>query len=215
MRTTYSTEAFDNHVAEYEAWYEAHPEVYASELAALRTHFERLPENIHGIEVGVGTGRFARPLGIREGVEPSGPMAERAVNRGIEVIDARAEKLPYGDMQFDFVLFVTICHLQHLKYAFREAHRVLKRDGLIIVGFLPKDKPVARGYWEGRRFSTFYRDALFYSPGEVIKLLDASGFRSMVFNQVLFGELEEIKEEQAPKEGYGEGSFVVVSAVKA
>lgn len=215
MRTTYSTEAFDNHVAEYEAWYEAHPEVYASELAALRAHFDRLPENIHGIEVGVGTGRFAQPLGIREGVEPSGPMADRAVNRGIEVIDARAEKLPYGDMQFDFVLFVTICHLQHLKYAFREAHRVLKRDGLIIVGFLPKDKPVARGYWERRRFSTFYRDALFYSPAEVVKLLDASGFRSMVFNQVLFGELEEIKAEQAPKEGYGEGSFVVVSAVKA
>lgn len=214
MRTRHSTVVFDKHVAEYEAWYEAHPQVYASELAAIRKHFERLPENIRGIEVGLGTGRFSNPLGIREGVEPSAPMAARAKERGIEVMDGRAENLPYADMQFDFVLFVTICHLQNLKYAFREAHRVLKPNGLVIVGFLPKDQAVARGYQERRRFSTFYRDAVFYTPIEIEKLLGENGFRSFVFNQVLFGELEDIKTQQAPKEGYGNGSFVVISAVK-
>lgn len=214
MKTYYATDAFDKNVADYDAWHDAHPEVYASELRAIRAHFERLPENIHGIEVGLGTGRFSVPLGIREGVEPSTPMAAKAVSRGVEVIDARAEKLPYGDMQFDFVLFVTVCHLQSLKYAFREAHRVLKPKGLIIVGFLPKDRPVAHGYQERRRFSTFYREATFYTPEEIGKLLDGAGFRSPEYNQVLFGPLESIKEAEEPKPGFGEGSFVVVSAEK-
>ena len=75
MKTYYATDAFDKNVADYEAWYEAYPEVYTSELSAIRTHFERLPENIRGIEVGLGTGRFSVPLGIREGIEPSAPMA--------------------------------------------------------------------------------------------------------------------------------------------
>ncbi len=214
MKTYYATDAFDKHVSDYEAWYEAHPEAYASELNAIRAHFERLPENIRGIEVGLGTGRFSVPLGIQEGVEPSAPMAARAIERGIEVVDARAEQLPYGDMQFDFVLFVTICHLQSLKYAFREAHRVLKPKGLLIVGFLPKDGPVAHGYQERRRFSTFYKEAVFYSPEEIAKLLTESGFRSLEFNQVLFGEMETITEPQQPRPGYGEGSFVVVSGEK-
>ena len=104
------TKIFDRHVEEYEKWYEDYPEVYQSELTAIREQLLKLPENIRGIEVGLGTGRFALPLGIKEGVEPSSGMAEKAINRGIEVIEGLAERLPYGDLQFDFVLFVTIRH---------------------------------------------------------------------------------------------------------
>ena len=95
MKAYQKTKVFESHVNEYEAWYEKYPEVYQSEIQALREHFRRLPESIQGIEVGLGTGRFAEPLGIKEGVEPSEPMAERARKRGIEVMDARAEHLPY------------------------------------------------------------------------------------------------------------------------
>ena len=63
-------EIFDQNVAEYEKWYEDYPEVYQSELAAIREHFTKLPENIRGIEVGLGTGRFALPLGIKEIIPP-------------------------------------------------------------------------------------------------------------------------------------------------
>ncbi|MCO5723255.1 class I SAM-dependent methyltransferase [Robiginitalea marina] len=215
MKTTYNTEAFDRNVADYEAWYEDNPGIYASELGAIREHFNRLPESLRGIEIGLGTGRFAGPLGIREGVEPSPEMARKAVEQGIEVMDAMAENLPYADLQFDFVLFVTVCHLQSLKHAFLEANRVLKKNGFIIIGFLPSDRPIARAYQERRRFSTFYRDAVFYTPGHIEKLLEETGFKSLEFNQVLFGEADSIKEEQFPRPGFGEGSFVVVSAQKA
>ena len=54
-------EIFDTNVDEYEAWFDKYPEVYQSELAAIREHLLKLPENIRGIEVGLGTGRGAQP----------------------------------------------------------------------------------------------------------------------------------------------------------
>ncbi|MBT8312027.1 MAG: class I SAM-dependent methyltransferase, partial [Flavobacteriaceae bacterium] len=109
------TTVFENNVADYEQWYEDHKAIFESEVRALQAQFSKLPENLRGIEVGLGTGRFSVALGIKEGVEPASAMAEKAAQRGIEVMPGVAEKLPYGDMQFDFVLFVTICFLDQLK----------------------------------------------------------------------------------------------------
>ena len=208
------TKIFDRHVEEYEKWYEDYPEVYQSELTAIREQLLKLPENIRGIEVGLGTGRFALPLGIKEGVEPSSEMADKAINRGIEVIEGLAERLPYGDLQFDFVLFVTICHLDSLKNALAEAHRVLKHEGSVLIGFLDKDRSVAKQYIEKRHRSTFFAKANFYTVDRIQTLLKDAGFKNLEFNQTLFGDLEEMAEVQIPKSGFGEGSFVVVRASK-
>ena len=208
------TEIFDRHVEEYEKWYEDYPEVYQSEIAAIREQLLKLPENIRGIEVGLGTGRFALPLGIKEGVEPSSGMAEKAINRGIEVIEGLAERLPYGDLQFDFVLFVTICHLDSLKNALAEAHRVLKHEGSVLIGFLDKDRSVAQQYIEKRHRSTFFSKANFYTVDRIQTLLKEAEFKNLEFNQTLFGDLDEIEEIQIPKPGFGEGSFLVVKATK-
>ena len=205
---------FEKNVEEYDKWYEDYSEVYQSELAAIKEQLLKLPENIRGIEVGLGTGRFAQPLGIKEGVEPSEAMAEKAIKRGIEIIDGIAEKLPYGDMQFDFVLFVTICHLDNMKYALAEAHRVLKPKGSILIGFLDKEQSVAKQYLEKRHRSTFFANANFYTVDRIKSLLKESRFKDLEFNQTLFGNLDDIKEIQMPKQGFGEGSFVVVKAVK-
>ena len=207
-------EIFDKHVATYEKWYEDYSEVYQSELLALREQLEKLPENIRGIEVGLGTGRFASELGIKEGVEPSAAMAEKAINRGVEVIKGFAAQLPYGDLQFDFVLFVTICHLDKMKYAIKEANRVLKPKGSILIGFLDKDQSIAKEYIEKRHRSTFFAKANFYTVDRVVALLKEAGFKDLEFNQTLFGNLDEIKEVQRPKTGFGEGSFVVVKGNK-
>ncbi|MBT8298327.1 MAG: class I SAM-dependent methyltransferase [Maribacter sp.] len=205
---------FEKNVEEYEKWYEDYSEVYQSELAAIKEQLLKLPENIRGIEVGLGTGRFAQPLGIKEGVEPSEAMAEKAIKRGIEIIDGIAEKLPYGDMQFDFVLFVTICHLDNIKYALAEAHRVLKPKGSIVIGFLDKDQSVAKQYLEKRHRSTFYANASFYTVDRIKSLLKESKFKELEFNQTLFDDLDKINKTQMPKQGFGEGSFVVVKAIK-
>ena len=84
---------FDEHVAEYEEWFGKYPFVFQSEVEAIR---DLLPEgdSITGIEVALGTGRFAKELGIKEGIEPSPAMRALALKRGIEVLSAEAEHLP-------------------------------------------------------------------------------------------------------------------------
>ncbi|MCF4101568.1 class I SAM-dependent methyltransferase [Gillisia sp. M10.2A] len=209
------TELFNKNVDAYEEWYTNYPEVYQSEVAAIQQQLLKLPENINGIEVGLGTGQFSKALGIKEGIEPAEEMAKKARKRGIEVMKAVAENLPYRAMHFDFVLFVTICHLHNIKAAFNEAHRVLKPGGSILIGFLDKDQAVAKQYDEKRHRSTFFKNAIYHSVSQVEKLLKAAKFKEFEYNQTLFGEsLDEIKKVQIPKEGYGEGSFVVVKAVK-
>lgn len=208
------TEIFEKNVEEYEKWYEDYPEVYQSELAAIKEQLLKLPENIRGIEVGLGTGKFALPLGIKEGVEPSAAMAAKAIKRGIEIIDGVAEKLPYGDLQFDFVLFVTICHFDNIKKSLAEAHRVLKPKGSILIGFLDKEQSVAKKYLEKRHRSTFFANANFYTVDRLTTLLKEARFKDLEFNQTLFDDLDKIKKIQMPKQGFGKGSFVVVKATK-
>lgn len=214
MKTKTKKEVFDRQVDAYEAWYEKYPEVYASELEAIRAHFARLPESLRGIEVGLGTGRFAAPLGIKEGVEPSVPMGDKARKRGIEVMESRAEQLPYSALQFDFVLFVTICFLDNPKRAFEEAHRVLKPGGALIVAFLPEDRTIARSYAAKGPWSDFYSEARFYTVDRIADLLKETGFKKPEYNQTLFGELDAIGQVQLPEPGNDRGSFVVVSALK-
>jgi ubiquinone/menaquinone biosynthesis C-methylase UbiE len=206
--------SFDDHVTEYEDWYEQYPWVFKSEVEALR---EMLPEGekLTGIEVGAGTGRFSEALGIKEGVEPSPNMRAKAVNRGIEMMDGVAESLPFGDHRFDFVLMnFCISYFDELYLPFREAHRVLKSDGALVVGFIDKDSIIGRYYEAHKPESTFYRHANFYSVHKVLNELTRAKLKHTSICQTLFNSLDQIKEFQAAKPGFGEGSFVVIKATK-
>lgn len=203
---------FDTHSKEYETWFDEHKAVYESELLVLSDQFKALPENIKGIEVGLGTGRYARSLMIKEGIEPAESLRKIAERKGIEVMKGVAENLPYKDFHYDFVLFVTICHLDDAKLALKEAYRVLNQKGSIIIGFIDGNSPLAEKYYAKKKTSTFYKQANFYSVEKVEKLLKEVGFKNLIFTQTLFDDIDDIKEVQIPKEGHGEGSFVVVRA---
>ena len=83
------------------------------------------PRRGKGLEIGVGTGKFALPLGIKVGVEPARAMAVIARQKGIEVHEAVAENLPFENGTFDFVLMVTVlCFLHNPKTAIEEIARV-------------------------------------------------------------------------------------------
>ena len=208
------TNPFQKSAIEYDTWYDKYPFVFQSEVATIRQQMLNLPEQITGIEVGLGTGRFASALGIKEGIEPVNEMAEFAIKRGIEVMKGTAENLPYRDLHFDFILYVTICYLDNVTSALKEAHRVLKNDGSIILCFLDQDQAIAKSYEAKRKDSHFYKNARFYNVDRVKTLLENTGFRNFEFSQTLFDNLDDIDEVQPPKEGFGEGSFVVVRATK-
>ncbi len=204
--------AFDEHVNEYEQWFVKNPHAYVSELHAMR---ELLPPGGMGLEIGVGTGRFAAPLGIATGIEPSPAMAELARKRGIEVVKAVAEKLPFKDNAFDFALMVTtICFLDDLDLAFGEVRRVLKPGGFFVIGFVDKNSPLGKFYQSRQGKSVFYKDATFYSVDDILSHLKKAAFADAAFRQTIFRPLGEIEDVEPVKEGYGEGSFVVVRGVK-
>jgi ubiquinone/menaquinone biosynthesis C-methylase UbiE len=206
-------EPFEKHYLEYDAWFDAYPAVFQSEVEALR---EMLPVGeSHGIEVGLGSGRFSVALGIKEGIEPSFELRNMAYKRGIEVMDAVAEKLPFRDLHFDFVLMPgSISYFYALPNAFEEANRVLKIGGSIIIGFIEKESPIGKFYSAKKDKSTFYKNANLYSMEHVVKELKKAGFHDFEFKQTLFKELDEITEFEASKPGYGEGSFSIIKALK-
>jgi len=203
---------FEEHTSQYEKWFEINNFAYESELEAVK---RILPEKGIGMEIGVGSGRFAGPLGIRFGVEPSGKMREISKQRGIEVINGLAEALPYEDRRFDYALMVTtICFLDDTETALKEANRVIKPGGSLIIGFVDKESSLGKLYLEHKNKSLFYGIATFYSVNEIIFYLKKTGFKNFTFTQTIFHNLKDIKYIEPVKEGYGEGSIVVVKALK-
>ena len=206
------TEPFERHYREYENWFEENAFAYSSELSAVKTF---IPASKKGIEIGIGSGRFATPLRIEIGIEPSFRMSELAKGCGLEVIAAVAEALPLGDNSFDFALMVTtICFLDDVETALEEAYRILKHGGSLIIGFVDKNSLLGKLYQQHKKDSLFYNVATFYSVENVVSQLEKAGFKRFNFVQTIFHNLTEINSIEPVKSGYGEGSFVVVEARK-
>ena len=203
---------FDKHADQYEEWFEKNRWVYEAELRAVK---ELIPTGKHGVEVGVGTGRFAEPLGIKVGVEPSKSMREFAQKRGLQVLDGVAEQVPFDDSRFDFVLMVTtVCFVDDIRKALQEAHRILSHDGYLIIGFVDRNSRVGQVYLKRKEKNVFYKDATFFSVDELSEIMTQVGFTDLVFKQTIFGNLSETTRDEPVTPGYGEGSFVVIRGRK-
>jgi SAM-dependent methyltransferase len=204
-------EPFEKLTDHYDHWFEEHSKVYAEELKAIR---DVLPPFENGIEIGVGTGRFAAPLGIKTGLEPSKKMAKIARDRGIEVIEGIAEAMPLPDNSYDLALFVTtICFVDDAERALEEIYRILRPGGHIVVGFVDKNTPLGRFYQKHKEQSRFYKTAHFFSGAEVMELLKKTGFVDCKAVQTLFGpDLDHMK--GGIRDGFGEGAFVAMRCRK-
>jgi ubiquinone/menaquinone biosynthesis C-methylase UbiE len=204
------TRPFDNHVDEYEKWFVDNHFVFQSELYAIK---KAIPSEKKGIEIGIGSGIFAKPLGIKTGIEPSKAMREKAKTRKINAVDAIAEDLPYPESSIDFALMVTtVCFLDDIYKSFYEVNRILSTNGYFIIGFVDKTSPLGKIYLEHKDNSIFYKNATFYSTKELLGILKTTGFEIKNIYQTVFGNLDEIKNVQEVKPDYGEGSFVVIKA---
>jgi SAM-dependent methyltransferase len=210
--TVARTAPFERHHARYDRWFVRHRAAYWSELLALRG---LLPIGGRGLEIGVGSGRFAAPLGVPIGVDPARSVLRYAARRGIRVARAVAESLPFRGGVFDYGLIVTtICFVDDAAVTLAEAHRVLRPGGVLAVGFVDRETPLGRFYLTQRTRNVFYRDAVFYASAEVDGLLRAAGFRELTWAQTLFGPVDALTDVEPTREGRGAGGFVVVRAVR-
>jgi len=69
-------------------------------------------------------------------------------------------------------------------------------------------------YQKNKQNSKFYKDAIFYSTGDIVKLLVNNNFENIRIIQTVFGDYKKINKIQEFKNGYGEGNFVVIKGEK-
>jgi len=207
------TAPFEAHHRRYDAWFVRHATAYQSELLAVRA---LLPWGGLGLAIGVGTGRFAAPLGVQVGIDPAVELLDYAGNRDISTVQAIAEALPFADSSFDYALSVTtICFVDDATAMLSEAYRVLKPGGELVIGFIDRTSDLGQHYLAHQAENVFYREATFYSADEVEQVLLDTGFSGPVWVQTLSKSLGEIREIEPLRAGRGQGAFVVVSARRA
>lgn len=204
---------FEEHAGEYDRWFDLNQQIYQAEVDAVRRF---IPQTGLGLEVGVGTGRFSTPFGIKIGVEPSQKMAQIAKSRDIAVAVAFGEGLPFADGQFDFALLVTVvCFVEDVARLLREVRRVIKLGGEVIVGFIDKESPLGQVYQARKETDNFYQVARFYSTPEIAALVGQAGFTELQYCQTIIGLPEESTVHYPVRAGCGQGAFVVVRARKS
>ena len=169
-----SSRVFEDHAGDYDRWFDEHNDAFEAQVRMLR---KALPAHGRGLEVGIGSGRFAVPFGIRFGIDPSRELARIAKCRGIEVMCGEGEHLPYRAGSFDYVLMMTvICFLDDVMRAFSEAYRVLKPGGTLVVGFIESGGEISLKYLSESTKGRFLRYAKFRITEEVDNFFKDVGF---------------------------------------
>lgn len=170
---------FEAHSEEYDRWFERHDPLYRAELCAVRELLAPVQSTalLPGLEIGVGSGRFAAPLGIAHGVEPSTRMAALARSRGVNVVQGVAESLPYPGESFEYTLFCTsLCFVAHARLAIQEARRVTVAGGAIVIAYLNPETAPGRALLASREDDKYYAAANLRTTREIVTLLNDAGY---------------------------------------
>lgn len=229
--------SFDEYAEEYDAWFLQNRNVLASEVLLLRRF---LVDGGETLSVGCGSGLFEHLLrveheiDIRNGVEPAEGMARIAEKRGLTVARGTAESLPHEDGRFDTVLLNGIPSYVHdLERAFREAHRVLRSGGHIVVLDVPAESSYGLlyrlaaivGTWDDTALSRlapphpypveFAAAAIWRTTEEKAELLRKVGFLDLEFAQTLtrHPKFSDQRVEE-PSEGFDRGDYVGIRCRK-
>ncbi len=131
--------------------YSRQAERYDETRSASRSVVEQLHRALDGApgrrlaDIGGGTGNYALAL-KQAGWDPvvidrSAVMLARAAAKGLETVQADAQRLPFDDASFDAAMMISMLHhVEDREAALAEARRVLKPQGrLVLMGFTGED----------------------------------------------------------------------------
>ena len=159
------------------------------------------------VDVGVGTGLVAREA-VRivgesflvTGVDPSpGMMMNAKVPQGVELVEGRAEAIPFPDKHFDFLsMGYALRHISDLTIAFQEFNRVMKPGSKLCIleitapesrwgrfllkiymkGLVPMIALIVGRKKNTRQLWRYYWDTIeaCVPPAQVVATLKAAGF---------------------------------------
>ena len=173
----------------YDLWYESKlgKQVLESELSVI----EQIILSMYGvpkkgckvIDVGCGTGRFGsyfKKYGCDVFcVDIDEDMLKIAKRRGLKVVSADAQTLPFPDSYFDLAISVTLLEfVPDYVSVIKEMVRVVKHAGLVIFGVLNK-----WSIWAIHRMikSKFWRNVRFFTPIQVSVITQGPVFGAVIF----------------------------------
>jgi len=178
-------EVFDTIAREYDAWYETEIGRLVHEIEK-EIIFDLLrPEPGQKVlDLGCGTGHYSIEL-AQKGLEVTGiDISEEMIayakkkseDMGLDInwMLRDAHTLPFGDSTFDRIVSVTALEFfPEPARALREAYRVLKPGGRMVIGVIGANSPWSERYEENARKdeSSVFRHARFYTAEELLALL--------------------------------------------
>jgi len=83
-------------------------------------------------------------------------------------------------------MIATLCFAEDASALFREAARVLRADGKLLIGDIPADSSWGREYQRKQEAGhSFNRSARFYTVEQLVAMLADAGFRTVGFSSTL------------------------------
>lgn len=148
-------------------------------LAQLRVDLPETPSDV--LDVGSGTGLAAQwytEQGHRcVGVDISAQMSVRAARRLLFTTYGSAVDLPFFDNNFDLVLMRQVLHYTEPVLALKEALRVVKPGGWLVISSIIAPSEDTRSVWEEFKNVTQPLRLRVFSQADLLKLISDAGFR--------------------------------------
>lgn len=175
---------FDKAATTYEDWYSKPMGIYAffSELNGLES---LLPPSGLGIDIGAGTGIFAKHLSSEERtivcLDPSSKMLKKAVEKHLMAILATAEDIPFRSKCFDFLYMVTVLEfLPDPSKALYSIGSILKHEAPIIIVFINRESSWGELYSKlAKHGDSIFSCARFYTIKDIRFFLEKTDYESI------------------------------------
>lgn len=153
-------------------------------LQQIAKHLNKTPQQIRLLDVGCSSGAFLKTAVdqgfVAEGVEPAPKAALTAQSAGLKVFQGLLQEANYADNQFDAVtLFEVIEHLPQPADMLQKIHRILKKDGILLIGTGNADSwtmAALGSRWEYLSITQHGGHISFFSPASIKMLAQRNRF---------------------------------------
>jgi 2-polyprenyl-3-methyl-5-hydroxy-6-metoxy-1,4-benzoquinol methylase len=141
-------------------------------------------ESYRLLDIGCSSGSLlyiAKSLGLKaEGIDPAEKAARNGIDRGLQIHIGYLHDLTFNDNTFDAItIYEVIEHVYDPKSLFKECHRILKPNGVLLVGTGNVDswtKSIRKNRWGFFNMEFYGGHVLFFSKKSFGVLADATGF---------------------------------------
>ena len=140
--------------------------------------------DIHLLDVGCSSGAFvsiANGLGMNaEGVDPSEKAVQSGIDRGLKIHFGYLHEVSFQEDAFDAItLYEVIEHVNEPKALLEECHRILKPNGVLLIGTGNADswtKWIKKSKWDFFDMKEHGGHIIFFSPKSLDTLASRTGF---------------------------------------